>query len=222
MKIRDFIKCIKNRDIPPEPPDLTAESGSITDFMPHNAKDLVLCYQARRQCLEVGMWSIVDKIWTKKLSDWIGRRKVLEVMAGGGWTAKALHEFGVNVVVTDDFSWTKSMHKGMKPVFTTMKKIDAVKAAKEIDADILLVSWPPHDDPTIIKVCNTWGTKRPIIYIGEPVGGCTAHSNFFIGFKPIKRCPAIPLMCWPGLHDFVDIGFWKTVKDIKDLQKIFQ
>ena len=82
---------------------------------------------------------------------------------------------------------------------------------RSIAADVLLVSWPPYEDDTIIKVCRTWGPNRPIIYIGEHDGGCNAPAEFFDHFQEIDNQPNIPLMSWDGIHDYVLIGFFNNL-----------
>lgn len=150
---------------------------------------------------------MVDLHWTKVLADWIETRKVLEVMAGGGWIAKAMHKHGVEIIATDNFSWAGVQHKE-QPVFPVecLGAIEAVE--KYCVAEVLLISWPPYESRDIIDVCNAWRTKRPIIYIGEGYGGRNAPEEFFDHFKEIENTPSIPMQRWSGLNDYVEIGHW--------------
>jgi len=202
MNIQDFMVCIKNGQIPPSPPDGTTRSGNILNY---DSEMWTLFLEARNECTEKGMWLIVDKIWTKILANWIKGRKIVEVMAGGGWVAKALSEHGVSIIATDNFSWIKHQHNNMVPVYP-VKKVEAVRAAKTILAEVLLVSWPPYGDNRIVKVCEAWGSDRPIIYIGETGGGCNAPEEFFDNLQLIEVIPDIPLMSWYGIHDTILIG----------------
>lgn len=92
--------------------------------------------------------------------------------------------------------------------------LDAVSAVKQYaDADILLVSWPPLEDETINSVCVEWGTKRPIVYIGEGEGGCNAPESFWQRFWVWRDAPEIELMSWEGIHDHVHIGYWRRQRE---------
>ena len=74
---------------------------------------------------------------------------------------------------------------------------------------ILVVSWPPYESNTIVEVCEEWGLERPIVYIGEDQGGCNAPDAFFDKFDKDEEAPHMPLLAWPGIHDYVAIGYWK-------------
>jgi hypothetical protein len=189
------------------------EAGRVPKFSPGiPGFDFRLGYfYARTRCINRGCWAIVDQQWTKQLADWIGTRTVLEVMAGGGWIAKALKDHGVDIVATDDYSWPKggNGHSNL-PTWDDLPvtKMGALKAVRTIPADILLVSWPPYSDTAIVRICNTWGTTRPIIHIGEGQGGCTACDKFYERFKEDEEAPIIMLGQWPGIHDHLTIGYW--------------
>ena len=199
----EFIDAIKKGNIPPEPPD-------IYDYYNFNSEDSMEMFRLKSLCNNHGMWAIVEQKWTKKLANWIGNRKCLEVMAGVGWLAKALSEHGVNIVATDDFSWTlKARHKNesLKEIYPDIIKEDAISAVKKYDADVLIVSWPPYEDRTICDVCDIWGTKKPIVYIGEGLGGCCAVSEFFENYKEDESV-SISLPQWLYIHDYITIGNW--------------
>jgi len=168
-------------------------------------------FQARDVCTSRGMWAIIDQQWTKQLARWIKQRRCLEIMAGAGWLARALHEQGVQIRATDDYSWDHGPHTQMQRVFG-VERCDAVAAVEQAhDADVLIVSWPPYEDDTITRVCAAWGPLRPIVYVGEGEGGCNAPDSFWAGFEEDPVSPTIPLPTWPGLHDRVTIGYWCDV-----------
>lgn len=161
---------------------------------------------------QFGMWAIVDKTWTKELADLIGGRQVLEVMAGAGWLAKALKEHGTNVIATDDASWRDchTLVQGNGTV-TEVETLDAVEAIKAYpNAEVLVVSWPAYKDQTIVDVCDEWGNDRPIIYIGEHLGGCTACTEFFSNFEGHHLGIRMPKHM--GMHDAVFEGYWRRSK----------
>lgn len=201
LEIEDFIDYLKRGEIPPEPPYGSSPHG-------RNYNPGISIYPGRDEVTARGMWAIVDKIWTKKLAQWIGKRTCLEVMAGAGWLAKALSDFGTDIVATDNGDWDERHNK---MVFVCpIEKLDGLKAVdKYKDREILIISWPPYGDMGIHYICKKW-TRKPIIYIGESDGGCNAPEVFWVHFKEIDPQPKIPLMAWNGLHDSAHIGYYNA------------
>jgi hypothetical protein len=211
MKETDFLYYIRNKEVPPYPPNSTVLRGKNCygilpppDFLSNLVQKGNKRFFIRDEIqARFGMWAIVDKVWTKALAHWIGNRKVLEIMSGAGWLAKALKEYGVNIVATDNFSW-----QARDTVVYPVEDLEAAEAVKKyIDADVLLVSWPSYKSRTIAGACNVWGCERPIIYIGELQGGCTASDSFFKFFEETEPND-IPLRSWYGMHDTILIGHW--------------
>ncbi len=168
---------------------------------------------------QFGMWAIIDKAWTKELAGHIGNRHVLEVMAGAGWLASALRGHGVEVTATDDSSW-RDQHMfvtgdGTVSAVVTLDALEAVKTTPQ--AEVLVVSWPPYKDNLVVKVCDEWGCDRPIIFIGEGRGGCTACPEFFDNFE----CEMLPVDMprHQGIHDRVYVGHWTRLKGTQYPQK---
>jgi len=169
-------------------------------------------WEIRDQANSRGMWAVVDKTWTKDLADWIGDHKVLEVMCGFGWLAKALKDHSVDIVATDNQSWDGNRHSIGKP-FSFVENLDGLSAVKKYkDADVLLVSWPPYQGKEICRICEAWEEEKPIIYIGEMAGGCTACDEFFSNFdigNYYDDGPYFYMPQWDGMNDEVVIGYYK-------------
>lgn len=172
----------------PDPARLAAflddvQAGRIPDAAPleRDCFPAIETFYARDACTHRGMWAIVDRQWTKHLADWIGERRCLEVMAGAGWLARALHDHGAAIRATDDYSWDARQHGQMERVYP-VDQCDALAAVEWYgDADVLIVSWSPYEDDTIIHVCDAWGTTRPIVSIGEE-DGCNAPPEWWAHF----------------------------------------
>ena len=204
--IGEFLATIRKGEIPLRPPIGTSTNGFIIDSDTWESH-----FKARDGCIKVGMWAIVYDEWIKELALWIGDRTCLEIMAGAGWMAKALAAHGVDIIATDDYSWEKNHsgnHNALRKYQYDVEELEASEAVKKYqDRDILICSWP-YMDNEFTNACKNWQGK-PIVYIGEGEGGCTANDEFFQGFEEDESAPNIQLMCWSGIHDYIQIGTWK-------------
>ena len=137
-------------------------------------------------------------------------RKVLEIMSGRGWLAKALRHHGVDLIATDNHSshgqWRGHGNNKKVPALTDIMAKECSQAIKSYGKhmDILLCSWPPMDS-SMTKATRRWGTEKPIIYIGESDWGCNADGTFWCWFdgEPDEE---IIIPQWDGLHDQLYIG----------------
>ena len=190
--LTNFKNDIKEGIVPKKFPDRALDSlGLFNDDL----------YLSRDLCTKRGMWAIVDMTWTKKLADYIAGRRCLEVMAGAGWLARALSDHGVDIVATDNASWSDK-HTEMRRIFP-VKKMEALEAIDKYgDRDILIVSWPPLN-MDILYFLKRWGEEKPIIYIGEGNGGCNTTDEFWNHFSEETT---IYIPQWWGIHDQVFIG----------------
>ena len=194
----EFMEALAEQMIPKRAPDFSGIDIIADDEIEHS----IMLARSRTQRRH-GMWSMVDTVWTSDLADWIDGRTCLEVMAGAGWLANALSAHGANVIATDLDARAKW---GKRSTVHPVKSLDALTAiTRHPEAEILLVSWPPYADKVIELLAEAWGSERPIIYIGEDRGGCTATEMFCMQLQ-ITKSMKIP--CWPSLHDEVMIGHY--------------
>jgi hypothetical protein len=162
----------------------------------------------------IGMYGFVSWKWINPFVKWLGDRKCLEVMSGGGWLSHALRQKGVDVIATDDFSWHAQGLFTIPPM-TTTKDMDAVEAATKYGdkIDILLMSWPYMDDTAYhtIKALHAVNPFAQVVYIGEGEGGCTASEEFFNHFQIIEDIAFYEdVSCnferWWGIRDQLLLG----------------
>ncbi len=182
----------------------------VEDNWTYYPRDMYKVTDVRREMTSAGMWAAIDMTWTKRLADWIGDRVVLEVMAGRGWLAKALTLHGLTVFATDDHSWD-AKHSRAAIGFPIIE-IDAVEAVERFEADVLIISWPPYGCDKILHVMNTWGTERPVVYIGE-FGGCNAPEEFSTFFDLIDDL-RFGMPHHDMIHDDVFAGYWNHIIDV--------
>lgn len=131
-------------------------------------------------------FSIITKELIDELKEFIGDRKVLEVMGGNGYLSRCLHEAGVDIICTDTNEWAtskkvSSRYQNWVNTWYPIEQLDAVEAIEKYnDRDVVIMSWPPYCEPTDVDVLNEclWRGKT-LIYIGEGEGGCTGTDQFF-------------------------------------------
>jgi hypothetical protein len=203
--LREYIDEVLANKIPQRCPYIPR----LERFLYDHTRHLSLTH-FREAFVNKGLWVCIDQTWTKILAEWIGKRRTLEVMAGGGWIAKALQDHGVSIVATDQDAKWHNRHKEL-PTWPDLQvlKMGARKAVNSYTtAEVLVISWPPYTNTEIVRVMDAWGTTRPVIYIGESVGGCTACDTFFDHFEMEEFIPELHLQQWPGINDYVFTGFW--------------
>jgi hypothetical protein len=74
MTGEDYIKYMENGEVPPEQIDGLHPGGYTINF-----KILERSYKQKEQIRNMGMFALVDLMWTKELAEWIGGRKCLEI-----------------------------------------------------------------------------------------------------------------------------------------------
>lgn len=156
-----------------------------------------------------GMFGFVSWRWVNPLVKWLNGRKVLEVMAGRGWLAKALREKGVEVIAIDN------NYRGLNSLgqVSEVEEMDAIKAVELYGntVDIVIMSWPEPNN-TAYKVLKRLHEVNPnaiLLYIGE-ISGCTANDKFDEHFEHIHD-PSFDLVQagyqqWHAFHDYPILG----------------
>lgn len=85
-----------------------------------------------------GIWCFYSSSLIASLADLIGDRRCLEIAAGDGTLSRFLSQRGVDIAATDDHSWSDSINF---PAW--VRKLDARRALGEIEAQVVICSWPP-------------------------------------------------------------------------------
>lgn len=179
------------------------ESMPVTDFYSIDGIKL------RREYVEQGMYAFVSWKWVKPFAKWINGRKCLEVLSGRGWLSYALRQLNVDIIATDDMSWSERGNFHGAPI-TDIERLDAIKAIKTYgkDVDIVIMSWPPYQEDIAYQILKTLHEVNPnaiLIYIGERYGGCTADDEFFENAEFVEddefREVSEEFEQWDGIHD---------------------
>jgi hypothetical protein len=126
--------------------------------------------------------------------------RIVEVGAGTGYWAALLAEAGAKVRALDNGSWKLARARSWFAVeHGTPRDLAA------IDADLLLLCWPPYDDSMASRALTAFRGPR-VAYIGEGEGGCTANQRFHDLLADRWRMVRdLSLPQWPGLHDRLTI-----------------
>ena len=85
-----------------------------------------------------GIWCFYSSSLIASLADLIGDRRCLEIAAGDGTLSRFLSQRGVDIVATDDHSWSDTI-----TFPADVRKLTARRALEEIEADVVICSWPP-------------------------------------------------------------------------------
>jgi hypothetical protein len=211
---------LQSIEIPEEIPDKMPRKTSDDPFdvESFDSPNLLHDHVMREKYVDAGMYGFVSWRWVNPFVKWIGKRKVLEVMAGRGWLAHALRLKGVDIIATDNFSWAKN--RGWKEPLTEVEELDAVESVIKYgkDIDILIISWPYMDSTAyeVIKKLYEVNPSALVVYIGEGEGGCTADDLFFDHFEEIEDESFSEVEKnyerWWGIHDWPFLGRYSPTK----------
>jgi len=176
----------------------------------------------RNNFIDLSSFALVSNRWVKPLAEYIGNKKCLEIMAGRGVLSKALSECGVDIIATDNFSWTwrnNDKEKGsltQEQLWFHVENLDNIQAIEKYgkDMEYIICSWPDYSANYMYKALLKMREVNPnckLIYIGEGYGGCTADDDFHESFEIIKddiifNNIAEKFQRWWGIRDRLTIG----------------
>lgn len=127
-------------------------------------------------------FALISMEWVQPLAQWIGKRRCLEIMSGSGALACALAQYGVEVIATDNGSWSGSYDTWFSEPWTKVEKLSCLDAIEKYagDCELIICSWPDMDDDAYnaLEKMRSINPKAMMIYIGE-WGGATANEKFF-------------------------------------------
>jgi len=169
----------------------TSDDYTVPDLMLFRAQYLRFSFPILS---EVNIKVLLDLIYTH-----IGEPATLEVMAGKGWLSYWLKSWGLNIIATDNRSWSKHFDYSSLPI--PVEDISAVVAIEKYPVDLVLLSWP-YMDSSAYDCLQTMKLGQYLLYIGEDRGGCTANDAFFDYVN--SHCEVVDSVgfeSFPGLYD---------------------
>lgn len=178
-----------------------AESRQIGSI--HKWDDTV----GRHELVKRYSWTVTAPDTVAFVAEHLGPRAI-DPLAGSGYWAFLLVQHGVDVAASDiapPDQAKNEWHNGVEP-FVPIAQLDAADAVATCDRDrVLLLAWPPYDDPIGARVINAYKGDR-IVFIGEGDGGCCGGDDMWTvlgtGWREVADHRPVQ---WFGLHDYVTV-----------------
>jgi len=137
-----------------------------------------------------------DKI--KPLKKFVEGKRLHEVCAGTGYAKFFFSLLNPRFYIqTDNFS----SHFVPEKRFTDVEIVDSVLKEKELQSEVVLMSWPPFDETFARDIALVMRKGATLIYIGEGRGGCTGDDSFFKEVEKFRGLGIFPIVNFPGIHD---------------------
>ena len=167
-------------------------------------------YVLREHAIKYMGFALLTKKFTRSLAKYIGDKKCLEIMAGQGCLSKSLQDEGVDIIATDNYSWSGRLN--MNETWTDIEDIDCLEAIIKYGKEVsyILCSWIPYQDSIGYKALKLMHEINPdckMIVIGEGYGGCTADDLFFEHIKTVEENEEFMnnFKSWYHIHDYVSV-----------------
>ena len=99
-------------------------------------------------------WSVPNEEAIESIKEFVGNELVLEVGSGLGMWAKLFQSEGIRITPTDlSLNLDKNHYVKKNKGFVDVEEIDGNEAIKKYgDHTVLMMSWPPYDDPFAYNV----------------------------------------------------------------------
>ncbi len=152
---------------------------------------------------EVGIYGFFSSKFIDELIKLIGVETALEIAAGDGTLTRFLHERGVPVVATDDYSW-----KARIKIPEFVEKIDAVNALRKHPSKVVLCSWPPPDNSFEKEVFKNPSVELYILITSRhqyAAGNWSAYknqNNFLMTYDAKLSALIVPKECDSAVYLF--------------------
>jgi hypothetical protein len=153
-------------------------------------------------------WTVTDPDTVAFVVEHAGPR-VIDPLAGSGYWAWLLRQHGADVAASDlnppGENTKNQWHRG-ETTHTEVVAADAVDAVTVLGDDrVLLLSWPPYDDPIGANALAAYLGPR-VIYIGEGESGCCGDDDMCsairTGWHEVAEHRPVQ---WYGMHDYVTV-----------------
>jgi len=150
-------------------------------------------------CIKAGIYSLITKTLVNNLAKLLEGKRCLEVMAGRGRLTYHLNQSGIDIVATDNNSWSLNDHNVIQ-----MTGLEAVRHYYD-QMDMLVLCWPPMTNDAF-QIIKAWGTEKPIL-IGGELGGCCGDDLLYEHFN----CDVLDVghVSLSGIYDDFHLGYFR-------------
>lgn len=107
-----------------------------------------------------GIYCFYSLEFVRRLGEMIGSRRCLEIAAGDGTLSRFLHEQGVAVTATDDYSWQDRI-----AFPSSVERLEAGAALRQYQPQVVLCSWPPAQNSFEREVFRTGSVELYIAVV---------------------------------------------------------
>jgi hypothetical protein len=122
-----------------------------------------------------GIYCFYSRKLIKELAKETGDRKALEIAAGDGTLSRFLQQEGIDIVATDDHSWSHAIDFP-----DDVENQDAVTALKTREPQVVICSWPPAGNRFEEHVFKTPSVELYVVIASQHAfasGNWTAYSQ---------------------------------------------
>lgn len=147
-------------------------------------------------------WSVPNEKAVEEIKDFVSGDSIIEIGSGYGMWAKIMQDAGISITPTDSFGNRGNYVPHKDKDFTDIEDLEVTKALEKYgNYNVLMMSWPPCDDPLANNALKSFGGSK-LIFIGEGDGGCTGDKNFFneldANWNEVKY---VQIPRWNGIYD---------------------
>lgn len=184
----------------------------------YGREDLSGEYSRRQQFTHRYGWAVPSRGALKKMKEWIGGGKVIEVGGGRGLWSRLLRGMGVTVEVSDAYGAKenfflkdrfKEKDEGSDHTWTEVQQMSGEDhAATGGPNDVLMMIWPYMESEGAKgdwqgEALRRFGGRK-FIYVGESEGGATGSPGLWAELnKGWRVVGEVEIPRWWGMHDWV-------------------
>ncbi|QVD49251.1 hypothetical protein LUCX_181 [Xanthomonas phage vB_XciM_LucasX] len=140
--------------------------------------DLLSHYRLRKQHIAQVGFPIVTLEVLRALTVFLRGRKVLDVGAGTGYLARLLSDRHINIRAVDNFTGVYEGANWEQHLYFDVEKVNALTLPELSDPQtVIIMSWPPYEDPFAYQVAQAMSAGQFLIYQGV-WRGCTGDEDF--------------------------------------------
>lgn len=140
--------------------------ANIIEPMTHHQQ-----WEVREEYTQHIGWSLLTMDTALQLANICYGRRVADLGCGAGYLTYVLRKLGVEDITAYD------MELHPHPFIEDIQQVDYTNIDLS-QYDVILLSWPPYDEPQAALVAARIQPHQLLIYQGEGYGGCTGDDAF--------------------------------------------